>query len=328
MIFCLMGFFMSKDELMLDTQSRDMPYLERSEHVDRVDWSGASISVRMKSKKIINFNGNDYPEVKLSGRVNVPDWKILQNIRENIRRGLPQLKGFQPVDDPIMIAAGGPSLKRYIKNIKKKRDNGRKVVTVNGTHDFLLEHGIRPSMHIMIDGRPFNKRFVENAQDDCAYFIASHCDPSVFDALDGKRVYIFHTDGDTEKTPILEEYYRGNFYYVRGGSTVTLRAINILTILGRKNQEIYGFDSCFLNKKHHSYDQPENDTDGAIKIIPDCHGAGRKEFLCAPWMASQAKEFQEMIAMIGDQFRLAVYGPGLIAHMIRVGAHAELKEID
>lgn len=275
------------------------------------------------SDKVIEFEGEECKTVKLNGKVNLTEETAQSNIAINIRRGLPQLKGHVPNPEPIVLCAGGPSLKRYIKNIKKRAEKGRMIVSVNGTHDFLIENGIRPALHVQLDGRPFMSRFVENPVDGCAYFIASHSDPRVFDALEGQRVYIFHTGYHKSAEEILEGYYRGNYHVCSGGSTVTLRTIWLLTVLGRFRQEIFGFDSCFLGKRHHAYAQEENDRDKCIPVIPDLLGEGNRKFWCAPWMVSQADEFQRMIAKVGDRFQLAVYGPGLIAHILRTGASVQ-----
>jgi hypothetical protein len=281
------------------------------------------MSLAETSEKVIEFEGEECKQVKLDGKVNLTEEQAQKNIAINIRRGLPQLKGHVPNPEPIVLCAGGPSLKRYIKNVKKRSEQGRMIVSVNGTHDFLIENGIRPALHVQLDGRPFMSRFVENPVDGCAYFIASHSDPCVFKALEGQRVYIFHTGYHKSAETILDDYYRGNYHVCSGGSTVTLRTIWLLTVLGRFRQEIFGFDSCFFGKSHHAYAQEENDRDRRIAIIPDLLGEGNKKFWCAPWMASQADEFQRMIAMVGGRFQLVVYGPGLIAHILRTGARVQ-----
>lgn len=273
--------------------------------------------------KTIEFEGEECRTIKLDGKVNLTEETAQKNIAINIRRGLPQLKGHAPNPEPITLCVGGPSLKRYIRNIKRRADQGRMIASVNGTHDFLLENGITPALHVQLDGRPFMSRFVEKPLDTCAYFIASHSDPGVFDALKGYRTYIFHTGYHKSAEDILDEYYRGHYQICAGGSTVTLRTIWLLTVLGRFRQEIFGFDSCFLGKRHHAYDQEENNQDRMIPVIPDLLGEGNKKFWCAPWMVSQADEFQRMIAKVGDRFQLAVYGPGLIAHMLRTGARVQ-----
>lgn len=273
------------------------------------------------------FDGSLFTEVKVSGDTNLTAKQAHANIEVNIRRGLPQVKPMRNYQKPPIICGGGPSLKRYIKSIKKKWENGRKVVTMNGTHDFVLDHGITPSAQVVLDGRPFNVRFLRRPVQSCAYFLASHCDPSLFDALEGYDVTIFHT-GYRDSDHILKKYYYDRYMVVQGGSTVMLRTIFLLRTLGIVEMEIYGFDSCLFANKHHSYEQEENDEDPVVTIVPDLKGEGRRKFYCSPWMVSQAMEFQEMIRGIGEHVKLAVHGPGLIAHMIRTGAKVPVMKGD
>jgi hypothetical protein len=43
-------------------------------------------------------------------------------------------------------------------------------------------------------------------------------------------------------------------------------------------------------------------------------------------MISQASEFRDLVRLLGDEVELAVYGDGLIAHMIKHGADLAPKE--
>jgi type II secretory pathway pseudopilin PulG len=82
-----------------------------------------------------------------------------------------------------MIVGGGPSLAENMDKIKELRASGVKLVAINNAYQYCLDNGVTPSAFVMVDGRDFNKRFVENVVDDCKYFIASQCDPSVFEEL-------------------------------------------------------------------------------------------------------------------------------------------------
>jgi hypothetical protein len=84
--------------------------------------------------------------------------------------------------------------------------------------------------------------------------------------------------------------------------------------LGFPKFHIYGFDSCVM-EDHHSYAQPENDQDIFLKV-----NMGGREFTCAPWMISQAQEFKTLAHKLDDDAQLAVYGDGLIAHIIQTAA--------
>ena len=89
------------------------------------------------------------------------------------------------------------------------------------------------------------------------------------------------------------------------------RSIPMLIMLGYNKMHIYGFDSCLREGKHHAYEQEENDKKQAINIV-----CAERQFKCQIWMWVQAQEFMDMQKMIAEHCELAVYGDGLIAHII------------
>ena len=113
-------------------------------------------------------------------------------------------------------------------------------------------------------------------------------------------------------------------YPVFGGSTVMLRAIPLLMMLGIRKIHIYGFDSCLLDDRHHAYAQAENDGAPVMDVL-----VGGKTFKCHPWMAVQAQEFIELVKhMLPEDAELAVYGDGLIAHILNTGAHFYEQQLE
>lgn len=241
---------------------------------------------------------------------------ILNNIRTNIKRQLPQVKPYQENPQKIAIVAGGPSLNDTLPELRRQvEEEGYMLVAVNGTFDWLVERGFKPSVHAMVDARQFNTRFVQNPISTCKYLIASQCHPDVFDALKGQNVHIFHVLNEIGEKEILDDYYYGKYHFVVGGSTVVLRTIWMMRMLGFTKMDIHGFDSCYMNGNHHAYQQVEND-DCEVREV-ECMG---KKFQCAGWMASQYEDFQHFIASLGDKFELNVHGNGLIAYMMEEGA--------
>jgi len=265
--------------------------------------------VEVKGKKIIS-------EIKCS--LNEEPEKISENIKKNIARDLPQIVPHETQPDKVVcVVAGGYSLHDTFDLLKEKKDKGSPVVALNGTHKFCIDRGLNPSAMIMLDSREFNKRFVDPILDDCKYFISSQCHPSVFDKLKNNQVYIWHCAGDTDNEHLLAKKYE-NYYPVMGGTTVTFRAIHLLRMLGFRKFEIFGFDSCIMNK-HHAYPQPENDEEQEIEVV-----LGDRKFRCTVAHFQQAKEFVQLVSATGDHYELSVHGDGLISYIIK---HPEtLKE--
>lgn len=257
---------------------------------------------------------------KITFATNTEDDMRLEHIKSSIRRQLPQAHPHEEQDQIIAIVCGGPSLKETFDDLKEKYDNGMKVVSLNGTHDWLMERGIRPSVHIQLDARQFNSRFVKNWHKDTKYYIAAQSHPDVFDALDGANTTLFHCYTNKKELKLTSEYYMGHFVPIMGGTTVTLRAIPLMKMLGFRKMEIFGFDSCCIGDEHHSYIQEENNIGTSTTIELD-----GEEFFCYGWMYKQATDFIEMVSKIGDEFELLVHGNGLIAHILKTGA-ARLEE--
>ena len=243
---------------------------------------------------------------------------ILEQIKENAKWGCKEIKPHAIQDKEIMILCGGPSLNDYRDEIIEKWKSGVKVVTVNGAYHWAQSNGMANVNQCMLDAREFNNRFVQPVSDDCLYFIASQCHPSVFECLPKDRVYYWHTTTSKTALDVIAENYP-NHSICAGGSTVALRAIVLMRVLGFKNQTIYGMDSCLMDGEHHAYEQKENDgfKDTITVMIED------RSFECQPWMALQAWEWMKLMDAAGDEFNLTVKGNGLIAYIQETGARLE-----
>ncbi len=282
-----------------------------------------------------------------SGVLNSAEETVKENVRRNTAQNWQQVQPHETNDLECMILGGGPSLAEFEDEIKQKRAEGVKLITLNGTYNWAVHHGMTPSAQIIVDARPFNARFVKPVVDGCKYLISSQCDPSVLEGLPHDRTYLWHTSTDIIKD-ILDKAY-AQWWAIPGGSTVLLRAIPLMRMLGYRRFHMYGCDSCILpmsltngqspsgavyhsdagiNVKveaHHAYAQPEND--GEI-ILPVIVNPGGRVFQCAPWMASQAQEMLALIRYLGNEIELAIYGAGLLAHILNVGAaEAEIQGV-
>lgn len=212
-----------------------------------------------------------------------------------------------------MILGGGPSLNQFVDEIKQKREEGVKLITLNGSYNWALEHGLTPSAQIMVDARPFNARFSKPVVEKCVYLIASQCHPSVLEGLPREQTYLWHSDANGVKEQLNDRYEK--WWHVPGGSTVLLRAIPLMRMLGYKKFHLYGCDSCIMDTKAHSYEQPENDGDHVLPVT-----VGGRVFQCTTWMTSQAQEFMALVKFLGDEIELEIHGDGMLKHILTVGA--------
>ncbi len=245
-------------------------------------------------------------------QLNVPDGELLWNVQQNCQRGCKQVISHLPNDQEIAIVTGGPSLETTFPELEDLVSDGIKTVVVNGTHDWLIKRGIRPSAMVMCDARAFNSRFVANPEQKTKYFIASQCHADVYDALEGFDVYQFHLYLGMGERKIVDEAL-GGVAWIVGGSTVGLRAIHLMRVLGFQRMHIFGMDSCRMNGEHHCYAQKENDFEQVQEFT-----IGDRTFVCDFWHLAQMEGFVNLSKSLGDLFELQIHGDGAIAHLVNV----------
>lgn len=262
-------------------------------------------------------------------RVNTSDEVLLEQVATNIRRGLPQAMPYQPNDNVAVLVCGGPSLKETERDIVEAVWRGGKVIAVNGAYQWCIDRNIRPSAMVLMDAREFNARFVETPVLDCHYLLASQCHPKAFELCRDRKVTIWHalSAGDKE-VELLDAFYWKRHHPVTLGTTVALRAISLMRMLGFLHFEIFGLDSCWLGGEHHAYQQPENNGERTIAVWsrPQDRDDLARRFICSVWQAKQAEDFLGLIKERGDLWQLNVHGPGLIATLVRTGAVLDKEE--
>lgn len=249
-----------------------------------------------------------------TGVINVTEDVINAQCFQNISDGWSHVQPHDKQDREIVLLAGGPSMPQHAEEIRMLRESGCALVTVNGAYKWAIDHGLTVSAQIVLDAREFNARFTQPVKPDTRYLIASQVHPSTLAGLPKERTLLWHTNLSDENEKLVREI-TGHFFPTPGGSTVILRAIPLLRMLGYWRFHIFGFDSCLQGQKHHGYVQTENDNQPVVPLT-----CGGRTFDCAPWMVSQAAEFQDLVKFLGDEVELCVYGDGLISQIIATGA--------
>lgn len=266
------------------------------------------------------IKGKDMVDV---GVLNITMETVRANVEHNLQQGWKQVQPYETNDTEVMILGSGPSLGRSLDEIRRLKALGVKIITLNGAYQWCRnqyldgKRDLLPVNQVVVDARPFNERFTHPIEPGCNYFIASQCDPSVLEGLPKDRTYLWHTTAESIKD-ILDRHYaetKITSWGIPGGSTVLLRAIPLLRMLGFAKFHLFGCDSCCdEDGTHHTTLQPENNNTPFPVIV-----AGRT-FLCHPDQFSQAQEFMDLIKMMGSVIELEVYGDGLLAWILKTGA--------
>jgi hypothetical protein len=161
--------------------------------------------------------------------------------------------------------------------------------------------------------------------------VASQCDPDTWAQVIGREnTWIFHAvagDNDAIK-PVLDAFYLKNWAPTPGGTTVILRAISLLRMMGFLRFDLFGVDSCFMGDKHHAYPQPENEGDKpqAFTVQPTGHPELARTFMCTGWHISQLECFLQNVRINGQHYLLNVHGDGLLAFALKASADVQWSE--
>ena len=213
-------------------------------------------AVLVEPVKVVVWERKFFPVPEIIASVNADPAVIRGYVKENIKRGLPQVEPYETQwDKVIALVLGGATLNATFDDLAAKRKDGMPLVTVNGSYKYCVDKGLNPSAMIMLDSREFNNRFVEPLSKDVKYLISSQCHPSVFDKLEGYNAWIWHCEGQDDCKEMLDEQYGKrykDYFPVMGGATVTLRAVHVMRMLGFHRIEMFGFDRCIMDD-HHAY---------------------------------------------------------------------------
>lgn len=223
----------------------------------------------------------------------VPAAKMLENMRVNSARGLRELEPCRPHPELMSVAAGGPSLADTYEGLTGY------IVAVNGSLGYLLERGVIPHACAVLDpGDHMAANLVADSR--VRYYIASICDPSVFEKLRDCDVTIWHPTSDS-----IGAEYPEQPLSIGGGCTVGLRWLNLGYILGFRRFHLHGLDSSFRNSTHAYPDR----ADAKERITIN----GRQT---RPNFLAQVNDFFDLLERFSqpdiEPVEIEVYGDGLL----------------
>lgn len=256
----------------------------------------------------------------------------MDNVRINIERKLPWFHDFlKPKTESspslkearIALVGGGPSIKATTFELI----DFTTTIACGSSHDWLQEHSPRkPSYCVVCDPDPVMANYLRCPNHDTTYLVSSHCNPSVFDALVGHEIVMWHCwpigSGNDEARLFLNEKTPG-WCAVGGGCTVGLRSLSIALMMGYKEIHFFGFDSCLgmSDDDHHAYPFTDTTKEFLGDIYDLMIGMGSengpviKKYRVAGYQLAQAEHYKQMLQAFGHLFKPVFHGPGLITDM-------------
>jgi hypothetical protein len=253
----------------------------------------------------------DFPSSAIAAQLplecNVQMEVLAANVQSAIDKGYALIQPAVPHPQPCLIVGGGPSGEDLIEEIRAHKNAGNHVFCINGSALWLQRNGIVPDALILLDARAHNARFLDGLHKSVTLFLATQCDPSVFEAGKDNKIIAWHP-------PLGVDFNDPRGTVMIGGSTTTgMRAMRLVHVLGYRELHLYGYDSSYRDGDAHSYDQFENAGDVIREVI-----CGGRAFVSTAWMIRQADDFQHIAHGLAlEGMNIHIHGDGLIPEVAR-----------
>lgn len=207
----------------------------------------------------------------------------------------------------ISICGYGPSLSETWKEITGD------VMTVSGAHDFLISRGIVPDYHVECDPRPHKTEFLRKPHPGVTYLINSICHPSMFEALEGYQVVMWHgvTDDDAKNQIDLAESIEPGSRLLNGGTTAGVRSMPVARERGYTDFDLHGMDCSYHGEKQ--WAGPHFGKRHKSILVQ----VGQRIFETSDLMLQACDDFFEALKMLSG-CRFAVHGGGLLEARLRL----------
>jgi hypothetical protein len=252
------------------------------------------------------------------------DDKLLDHVKSAMKRPIPHFGPSPQNDHEIVLVGSGPSVKTNLDDIKKLQDAGAYIVAIKAAHDFLIENDIIPHLALMVDPQPHIVKCFQKKRKGIKYFIASQCNPEVFDYFADMDCVLWHllTGKAGEQEAINHEMALG------GGSTSGMRAMTLAWAMGFRKLHLFGYDSCLTYYDPEKNPVQELKIDGTIAkdAEPMKLWISDKTFYCNPAMAAQTTEFEKVMNAFKGQLQVRVWGDGAIPWIAQKRAERGLSD--
>lgn len=275
-----------------------------------------------------------YPLMEIESKSAIDEGVRLEQAYRNCRVVDKRVSKAARHDGRDVIVGTGPSLKETWHGIAVERKAfGATVISTSGAHDFLIERGIVPDIHIEVDPREYKAFHTRNPHPDVKYWIASSCHPTMIDQLKDFDLSLFHTFNDQgELALIAADGPDPGGLMVCGGGTAGCRAINLRFCTGTRWFSCYGMDCSFEGDKRHAVEH--NGKEQPRMMVR----AGDRWFGSSPAMMATARGFLGNLALLhrvaeandepyientGQRVELILHGDGLLQHMARLQGEGE-----
>lgn len=218
---------------------------------------------------------------------------VLDHMRVNVKRNLPEVKVCRPHAHKLSVAGGAPSL----QDTKDELDGY--ICGINGSVPYLYDNGIKAQACGVLDPH-VDIEPIKGVH----YYVSSMAKPEVFEALKDCHVVMWHSSGPIGAEEVLKERDK-DYLLIGGGSTMGLRWLNLGYTIGFRDFHLHGLDSSYRDGETHAY----KDHDRTQMMTVN----GRQT---SPNFVQQVSDFPVIMDRFAqddmDKINVQLYGEGLL----------------
>lgn len=253
----------------------------------------------------------------------IPNDDIINNIRTNQLLIKNWIQPCERTDEEIIVVSAGPML--IAEDVRKEVVAGKRIVAVKHALEPLQKAGIKPWACILLDPRDHVAKFVDSADKDILWIVASQVDPKVTRKLLERDCTVW---GYHASVGAGEDIYtqKQGYAVITGGSATATRGLYVLNALGFENFNLYGYDLCYPEKPDLSLkddkSQPKH-LEVSIGFHHPLHKI-KRGFWTEGQLVAQYEELKEII--MAGKMNLKAQGHGILPFLVESKQVTDLRE--
>lgn len=268
---------------------------------------------------------NTMRPIQVQTRNSIPDENIQRNILQNQAQIKNWIRTCHKTDEELVVVSAGPML--IAEDVREEVEAGRKIVAVKHALEPLKEAGIKPWACILLDPRDHLCKFVEDADPEILWFVASQVDPQVVKKLLSRncKVWGYHAAVGANEGQFTEMQPDA---IVHGGSATATRGLFVLEKLGFHKFRLYGYDFCVPDKPDLSekdeYGQPAYFEVSLDAKMPNY--SFKRAFWSKGELLAQYNEFKDTI--LSKNWDIKAFGHGIAPFIADAKRISDLRTAD
>lgn len=239
------------------------------------------------------------------------DFVMRANVTAALNLDLPEISEKMRGRRRLAIIANGPSAANIPDDAAAKIGD---TLAVNGALAICRSRLLGATYWLTVDPQPLVAGFLSNVRGlfsvtrpATTYLVPSHASPTVFRALAGRDIKIWHAENPAT-SPVVPPASK----LISVGLSSTLAAIAVARAIGYRNLDVWGWDCCYSGDRHHAADQEHFGDRQTVTID------GEKFETSATWIA-ECHDAVRRLGMIDA--RIHIHGSGMmVAAMRQAGA--------